>query len=65
MSEAVPPQLDPWLLQMLRCPAPHHAPVVPDPETGELVCQECGAAFPVRDGIPVMLWDEARRDPSA
>lgn len=27
---------------------------------GELVCDECHRAFPVRDGIPVMLLDEAR-----
>lgn len=30
------------------------------PTDGELICEECGRAFPVRDGIPVMLLDEAR-----
>lgn len=49
--------IDPQLLQVLACPAPHHAPVV---EQGDvLVCTECGLGFPVRDGIPVMLLDEA------
>lgn len=30
-------------------------------ETPELVCQGCGLAYPVTDGIPVLLVDEARR----
>ena len=51
--------LDPLLVELLRCPLPHHAVLVPG--DGELVCTECGAAFPVRDGLPVMLIDEARR----
>lgn len=52
--------VDPLLLELLRCPLPHHA--VLRAEAGELVCTECGAAFPVRDGLPVMLIDEARRE---
>lgn len=51
--------LDPVLLEILACPSPDHAPVVPDPERGLLVCTVCGRGFPVRDGIPVMLLDEA------
>ena len=31
------------------------------PDGGELVCQSCGLAYPVRDDIPVLLVDEARR----
>ncbi len=50
--------IDPLLLELLRCPRPHHAPL--RVEGDELVCTECGAAFPVRDGLPVMLLDEAR-----
>lgn len=49
--------LAPELLAVLACPAPHHAPVEPRGDT--LVCIECGLAFPIRDGIPVMLLDEA------
>lgn len=52
--------VDPLLLELLRCPLPHHA--VLRVGAGELICTECGAAFPVRDGLPVMLIDEARRD---
>ncbi|MCC5033097.1 Trm112 family protein [Streptomyces sp. WAC 00631] len=32
-----------------------------EPGTTELVCTGCGLAYPVRDGIPVLLVDEARR----
>ena len=47
----------PDLLELLRCPDEHHAPLR---EEGELlVCTECRRRFPVRDGIPVMLLDEA------
>lgn len=54
--------VDPFLLSILRCPKPHHAPLEPalHDGVGELVCTECGAAYPVRDGMPVMLVDEAR-----
>ena len=36
-----------------------------DDAASELVCTRCGLAYPVRDGIPVMLVDEARRTDSA
>ena len=49
--------IDERLLNVLACPADHHAPVEQRGET--LVCTECGLAFPIRDGIPVMLLDEA------
>ncbi|GAA3501806.1 Trm112 family protein [Streptomyces prasinosporus] len=50
------------LLEILACPA-CHAPLREDADAGELVCtgQDCGLAYPVRDGIPVLLVDEARR----
>lgn len=50
--------IDPVLLELLRCPQPHHARLRVESDT--LVCVDCGLAFPVRDGIPVMLVDEAR-----
>ncbi|ARZ69808.1 MULTISPECIES: Trm112 family protein [Streptomyces] len=58
--------LEAGLLEILACPA-CHAPLREEgatEETPELVCQGgsgCGLAYPVRDGIPVLLVDEARR----
>ena len=38
-----------------------NAPIsIPPEETQELMCKASGLAYPVRDGIPVMLEDEAR-----
>ena len=52
--------LDPALLEVLVCPA-CRASLRPDNAANELVCTECGRAYPVRDDIPVMLIDEAER----
>lgn len=54
--------IDAGLLEILACPV-DHAPVreVDD----RLVCSSCGRRYPVRDGIPVMLIDEAEPGPSA
>ncbi|MBB5939076.1 Trm112 family protein [Streptomyces zagrosensis] len=52
------------LLEILACPA-CHAPLRDESaaQTPELVCDGngCGLAYPIRDGIPVLLVDEARR----
>ncbi len=55
-------QIDDWLMEILACPQ-CHAPLRADEEASELVCtsEKCGLAYPVRDGIPVLLVDEARR----
>jgi uncharacterized protein YbaR (Trm112 family) len=53
--------LDPALLDILRCPDEHHAPLDHDTAAGTLTCTECGRVFEIRDGIPVLLLDEARR----
>ena len=58
---AGPLGLDPQLLAILACPDTHHSPLTVDEEASELVCTTCDRAFPVRDGIPVLLLDEARR----
>nr|WP_275585723.1 Trm112 family protein [Geodermatophilus sabuli] len=47
-------------MAILACPDTHHSPLTVDEEAGELVCATCDRAFPVRDGIPVLLLDEAR-----
>ena len=56
-------ELDPQLLEILACPAPHHAPLRAgshdDPGADALTCTACGRVFPVTDGIPVLLLDEA------
>ena len=51
-----------WLLDILACPE-CHSPLREDEAASELVCtnQACGLAYPVRDDIPVLLVEEARR----
>jgi len=51
--------LDPKLLNILVCPV-SKAPLIYNEETQELMCKASGLAYPVRDGIPVMLEEEAR-----
>ena len=51
--------IDKKLLEILVCPV-SKAPVEFDAERNELVCRASGLAYPVRDGIPVMLEEEAR-----
>ena len=55
-------QLDPQLLEILACPQCHAALRVEE-SAQELVCTSdtCGLAYPVRDDIPVLLIDEARK----
>jgi uncharacterized protein YbaR (Trm112 family) len=52
--------MDPKLLDLLVCPL-CKGPLVHRKEQAELVCKADRLAFPIRDGIPVMLEDEARR----
>ena len=54
--------LDPALLEIIVCPACHGELVAASADgADELVCQGCGNAYPVRDDIPVLLVDEARK----
>jgi uncharacterized protein YbaR (Trm112 family) len=53
-------RLDPALLEIIVCPDCRGELAV-DEEASELVCTSCGLAYPVRDDIPVLLVDEARR----
>lgn len=52
--------IDPRLLEILVCPVTK-GPLKYDREAGELVSEKAGLAYPVRDGIPIMLADEARK----
>jgi uncharacterized protein YbaR (Trm112 family) len=45
------------LLALLACPSDDHAPL--REQDGRLVCTACGRSFPIVDGIPVLLLDEA------
>lgn len=51
--------IDPRLLEVLICPS-SRGPLVYDRETNELISKKAGLAYPVRDGVPIMLVDEAR-----
>ncbi len=51
---------DPKLLEILVCPVTK-APLEYDAEKQELISRQAGVAFPIRDGIPVMLVDAARK----
>ena len=63
MNKAKP--VDPKLLEILVCPTTK-APLEYDFERQELISQRAGLAYPIRDGIPIMLVEEARQidDPS-
>lgn len=50
--------IDPLLKSILVCPV-SHGPLEEDEAHGYLICRESGLAYPVRDGIPIMLVDEA------
>ena len=52
--------IDKRLLSILVCPV-SKAPVEYDKDKDELICRASGLAYPVRDGIPVMLESEARQ----
>ena len=54
------------LLALLACPSPDHAPLVRggSDDAPELVCTVCASRFPVRDGIPVLLPDDAVPGPN-
>ena len=52
--------VDPKLLEILVCPVTK-GPLDYDAEAQELISRQAGLAYPIRDGIPIMLADEARK----
>jgi uncharacterized protein YbaR (Trm112 family) len=61
-TPAEPPMggaVDPQLLEILVCPVTK-GPLRYDRARGELVSEQARLAYPIRDGIPIMLPDEAR-----
>jgi uncharacterized protein YbaR (Trm112 family) len=52
-------EVDPKLLEILVCPVTK-GPLEYDREHQELISRKAGLAYPIREGIPIMLADEAR-----
>lgn len=52
-------RVDPWLLERLVCPVTRTSLRL-DAEAGELVSDAAGLAYPIRDGVPVLLAEAAR-----
>jgi len=59
-ADAPPGGIDPKLLEILVCPLTK-APLEYDAEKQELISRAAKLAYPIRDGIPIMLPEEARR----
>ena len=64
MSEPLAPEtlevdVDPRLLEILVCPLTH-GPLELDRARGELISRSARLAYPIRDGVPIMLPEEAR-----
>ncbi|MGI4745340.1 MAG: Trm112 family protein [Janthinobacterium lividum] len=59
-TQSRPAPLDPRLLEILVCPITK-GELIYDRDAGELISRQAGLAFPIRDGIPIMLPDEARQ----
>lgn len=60
VNTASPRRVDPKLLEILVCPLTK-SPLIYDAAKQELISEKAGLAFPIREGIPVMLVDEARK----
>jgi uncharacterized protein YbaR (Trm112 family) len=58
--------LDSELLDILACPSDDHAPLREETRDGEdvLVCTFCLTSYPIRDGVPVLLLDDAAPGPN-
>jgi len=52
--------IDPKMLEILVCPI-SKSPLKYDKDAQELISEQAKLAFPIRDGIPIMLVDEARQ----
>jgi len=58
-TEAPPLTVDPKLLEILVCPVTR-GPLIYDRARQELISEQAGLAYPIREGIPIMLAEEAR-----
>ena len=53
-------EVDPTLLDVLVCPL-SKTPLIYDKKANELISKSAGLAFPIRNGVPILLIDEARQ----
>ena len=53
-------EVDPKLLEILVCPL-SKTPLIYDKKANELISKSAGLAFPIRNGVPILLIDEARQ----
>ncbi|MGJ8560093.1 MAG: Trm112 family protein [Litorimonas sp.] len=51
--------IDPKMLRVLVCPK-SRGPLIHDSETNELISKKAGLAYPIRDGVPILLVERAR-----
>ncbi|MFD1191709.1 MULTISPECIES: Trm112 family protein [Phenylobacterium] len=58
-TPALTAEIDPRLLEILVCPVTH-GPLDYDRAAGELISRQAKLAYPIRDGVPIMLPEEAR-----
>ena len=56
---ALDAEIDPRLLEILVCPVTH-GPLIYDRGRAELISRQARLAYPIRDGVPIMLPEEAR-----
>ena len=58
--------IDADILAILACPSDDHAPLLEQSRDGAevLVCSYCATVYPIRDGIPVLLADDATPGPN-
>ncbi len=59
MTDLKPVDVDPRLLEVLVCPLTR-GPLDYDRQAGELISRKAKLAYPIRDGVPIMLAEEAR-----
>tara|TARA_B100000131_G_C18091997_1_gene602569 strand:- start:625 stop:822 length:198 start_codon:yes stop_codon:yes gene_type:complete len=60
MTKSIKNEIDPKLLEILVCPLTKGS-LKYDKSKNELISHQAGLAYPIRDGIPIMLKDEARK----
>ena len=60
MAESLPPRIDPIMLEILVCPVTRGL-LRYDAEAQELISDQASLAYPIHDGIPIMVPDRARK----